>query len=97
MLTDNPRSCLQLLFLFQYGARPLNRVIQNEVLFPLSRMILDGSVREAETVLITSDPVANRLIIQPNHEPEIEMDDDDNSDVDDLVGGDEMEIEEIDD
>lgn len=45
----------------QYGARPLNRVIQSEILFPLSRCVLDGSVRETETAVIEADHVNNRV------------------------------------
>lgn len=56
-----------------FGARPLARVIQQELLFPLSKMILEGSVREGETAFISADPVANRIVIQKNHEPEVEM------------------------
>lgn len=64
----------------QYGARPLNRVIQREILFPLSRMVLDGSVRERETAKITADFAANRIVIAQNHQPEVEMMDTDDSD-----------------
>lgn len=80
----------------QYGARPLNRVIQQEILFPLSRMVLDGSVREKETAYITADHQANRIVIKPNHQPEVEMVDTSDEEMydDDM---DAPEIEEIDD
>jgi hypothetical protein len=59
-------------------------------------MVLDGSVRDSETAHITADPVSNRLVIQPNHEPEVEMiDEDEETDEDEL--DDSMQIEEIDD
>ncbi|CED84854.1 heat shock protein [Phaffia rhodozyma] len=74
----------------QYGARPLNRVMQSEILFPLSRCVLDGSVRELETAVVTADHVNNRLTIQPNHAPEVEVDETSDEDMDDL------EIEEMD-
>jgi ATP-dependent Clp protease ATP-binding subunit ClpB len=64
----------------QYGARPLNRVIQREILFPLSRMVLDGSVREKETARISADLPANRIVIAQNHTPSVEMMDTDESD-----------------
>ncbi|MBW0467844.1 hypothetical protein O181_007559 [Austropuccinia psidii MF-1] len=75
----------------QYGARPLNRTIQNELLHPLSRMILDERIREGETARITADWKANRLVICPNHEATT-MDIDDE---DDLLEEDEIRIEEV--
>jgi ATP-dependent Clp protease ATP-binding subunit ClpB len=44
-----------------YGARPLKRVIQRAVQDPLSEMILSGSVKDGDTVRITSG--ADGLII----------------------------------
>jgi ATP-dependent Clp protease ATP-binding subunit ClpB len=35
-----------------YGARPLRRVIQKEILDPLSIDILEGKVREGQTVRV---------------------------------------------
>ncbi|KAG8935918.1 hypothetical protein FRC02_005673 [Tulasnella sp. 418] len=52
-----------------YGARPLNRAIQNELLNPLSLMILEERIREGEVCRVTFDGPANRLVIQANHEP----------------------------
>jgi ATP-dependent Clp protease ATP-binding subunit ClpB len=43
-----------------YGARPLKRVIQRELLDPLSRQILAGEFREGDTV--TADAVDNRIV-----------------------------------
>lgn len=51
-----------------YGARPLNRAIQQELLNPLSVMILSERVRDGETVRIAFDGPHNRLQIIPNHE-----------------------------
>ena len=45
-----------------YGARPLKRVIQKELLDPLALMILDGSLHEGETVRVDAGP--NGLVIQ---------------------------------
>ncbi len=38
-----------------YGARPLKRVIQREVQDPLARLILEGRVRDGETVRVSFD------------------------------------------
>lgn len=74
-----------------YGARPLNRAIQSELLNPLSMMILSDRVRDGETVQVRFDGPRNRLEIIPNHEGRAveEM-----MDVDDY--DDEIEIEEMD-
>ena len=44
-----------------YGARPLKRVIQRAVQDPLSELILEGAVKDGDTVRVTS--VADGLII----------------------------------
>ncbi|EIM83507.1 uncharacterized protein STEHIDRAFT_101770 [Stereum hirsutum FP-91666 SS1] len=51
-----------------YGARPLNRAIQTELLNPLSVMLLADKVRDGEVVRVTFDGPRNRLLIVPNHE-----------------------------
>ncbi|KAF8846377.1 P-loop containing nucleoside triphosphate hydrolase protein [Paxillus ammoniavirescens] len=71
-----------------YGARPLNRAIQHEVLNPLSFMLLSDRVRDGETVKVRFDGPRNKLIIVPNHEGK-EVADGMEVDVDD----DEIEIE----
>jgi ATP-dependent Clp protease ATP-binding subunit ClpB len=38
-----------------FGARPLKRVIQREVLDKLARMVLSGELRDGETVTIDAD------------------------------------------
>lgn len=71
-----------------YGARPLNRAIQSELLNPLSLMILSDRVRDGEVVRVRFDGPHNRLNIQPNHAGKpIE---DDEMDIDD-----DIEIEEL--
>ncbi|KAI9063082.1 hypothetical protein FKP32DRAFT_1758622 [Trametes sanguinea] len=72
-----------------YGARPLNRAIQQELLNPLSVMILSERIRDGETVRVTFDGPHNRLQIIPNHEGTGE-----GMDVDDL--DEDIEIEEMD-
>lgn len=63
------------------GARPLNRLIQNEVLNPLAILLLRGQVHDNETInIIKAD---NGLEIIPNHEVSIDEDLDDNYDDDD--------------
>lgn len=63
-----------------YGARPLNRAIQSDLLNPLSVMILSDRVRDGETIRVTFDGLHNRLAIIPNHagsSMDVDMDDDD--------------------
>ncbi|EPQ60633.1 hypothetical protein GLOTRDRAFT_52989 [Gloeophyllum trabeum ATCC 11539] len=73
-----------------YGARPLNRAIQSELLNPLSVMILSERVRDGEIVKVRFDPAHNRLAIVPNHEGSGDVD---GMDVD---LEDDIEIEEMD-
>jgi ATP-dependent Clp protease ATP-binding subunit ClpA len=72
----------------QYGARPLNRAIQTELLHPLSTMILSDRVRENEVVRVQFDGPRNRLVIVPNHDGVAAMDVDGDEDND-------IEIEEM--
>ncbi|KAL5535515.1 hypothetical protein ACEPAF_3609 [Sanghuangporus sanghuang] len=51
-----------------YGARPLNRAIQQELLNPLSIFILENAVRDGEVIDVQFDGPHNRLVIVPNHE-----------------------------
>ncbi len=76
-----------------YGARPLNRAIQSDLLNPLSIMILSSRVRDNEVVKVRFDGPHNQLHIIPNHEAT--MGDEQWMDVDaeDL---DDVEIEEMD-
>jgi len=67
-----------------YGARPLNRAIQSELLNPLSVLILENAVQDGEVVNVVFDGPHNRLNIIPNHERtarsqdmDIDFDDDD--------------------
>lgn len=70
-----------------YGARPLNRAIQSELLNPLSVMLLSDRVRDGETVRIRFDGPRNRLHVIPNHEGNADMDID--------MADDDIDIEEI--
>ncbi|PAV22376.1 heat shock hsp98 [Pyrrhoderma noxium] len=51
-----------------YGARPLNRAVQQELLNPLSILILETAVRDGEIINVQFDGPHNRLYIVPNHE-----------------------------
>ncbi|KAF8168103.1 P-loop containing nucleoside triphosphate hydrolase protein [Crassisporium funariophilum] len=74
-----------------YGARPLNRAIQSELLNPLSVLILSGRVLDNETVRVRFDGPHNRINIAPNHEG-IGGD----MDVDEYDSDEDIEIEEMD-
>lgn len=81
-----------------YGARPLGRTIQNEVLNPLSKMLIEERIKDGEKAHITADLRANRIVIKPNHDSifmDGEDDDDDDFDEDMDVDGD-AKIEELD-
>jgi ATP-dependent Clp protease ATP-binding subunit ClpB len=49
-----------------YGARPLKRVIQKEIETTLGRQILEGKVRDGQTVVIDYDPAQKRLTFTPD-------------------------------
>ncbi|KAI0756971.1 P-loop containing nucleoside triphosphate hydrolase protein [Daedaleopsis nitida] len=72
-----------------YGARPLNRAIQQELLNPLSVMILSERVRDGEMVRVRFDGPHNRLVIVPNHEGtgdsmDVDYDDDDDIEIEEM-------------
>ncbi|KAI8089346.1 P-loop containing nucleoside triphosphate hydrolase protein [Halteromyces radiatus] len=55
-----------------YGARPLNRLIQKALLNPLARLLIDGGIRTGETAHIgikTLDNGETTLQVERNHEP----------------------------
>ncbi|KAF5314034.1 hypothetical protein D9611_006804 [Ephemerocybe angulata] len=74
----------------QYGARPLNRAIQSELLNPLSVYLLSGRILPKETARVRFDGPHNRLTIIPNHAPTTE----DGMDIDDEYN--DVEVEEVD-
>lgn len=73
-----------------YGARPLSRAIQREVLNPLSIMLLSDRIRDGETAMVRFDGPRNKIFIVPNHDENIRMDGVE------LDGADDIEIEEMD-
>jgi ATP-dependent Clp protease ATP-binding subunit ClpB len=52
-----------------YGARPLKRAIQKKVETPLARLILQGAVRDGQTVLVDEAPSREELTFRPKEEP----------------------------
>ncbi|KAN0064206.1 hypothetical protein ACQY0O_003373 [Thecaphora frezii] len=58
------------------GARPLNRSIQNELLSPLSVLILSGrvNIKDDAVVRVSFDPHRNGLVVHPNHEASLKAD-----------------------
>lgn len=73
-----------------YGARPLNRAIQSEVLNPLSILLLSDCVRDGETARVRFDGPRNKLVVIPNHNANVGMEGVE------LNGPDDIEIEEMD-
>lgn len=75
-----------------YGARPLNRVIEKEVLNKLAVLLLRGGVRDGEVARVTTDS-AGRIEVLANHEDE---GGDIDEDMEDSFGEDsDMEVEEL--
>jgi ATP-dependent Clp protease ATP-binding subunit ClpA len=80
-----------------YGARPLARVIQQELLNPLSKLILQGRIHDGEVARVTADMVKNRLVVMPNHDLDVQMVEEDETDMtSDEDEDEEMIIEEVD-
>ncbi|KAJ1913040.1 chaperone ATPase hsp78 [Mycoemilia scoparia] len=54
-----------------FGARPLNRLIHKQILNPLARSLIEGSVRDHESVKIdvTDDDGGKSLVVNKNHAP----------------------------
>mmetsp|Transcript_11243 Transcript_11243/g.27098 ORF Transcript_11243/g.27098 Transcript_11243/m.27098 type:complete len:271 (+) Transcript_11243:1977-2789(+) len=46
----------------RYGARPLRRVLTQELLNPLSRLLLEGSIKEGDTVQVRTRAEAEREV-----------------------------------
>ncbi|KAK2050791.1 ATPase [Colletotrichum somersetense] len=65
-----------------YGARPLSRLIEKEVLNKLAILILRGNVRDGETARV--ELINGRLVVLPNHQ-DSEINTDDDMDEDDAV------------
>jgi ATP-dependent Clp protease ATP-binding subunit ClpA len=67
----------------QYGARPLARLIEKEILNRLAVLILRGSIKDGETARVVMEN--NRIVILANHQESEESSSEDEMDVDDAV------------
>lgn len=63
-----------------YGARPLARLIEKEVLNRLAILILRGSIKDGETARVVLED--NRLAVLPNHAGESEEESEEDMDID---------------
>jgi ATP-dependent Clp protease ATP-binding subunit ClpA len=59
----------------QYGARPLQRVLEKEILNKLAVLLLRGSIKDGETARVTLDH-SGRVVVLPNHHVTYVEDDD---------------------
>ncbi|KAF9875561.1 hypothetical protein CkaCkLH20_06942 [Colletotrichum karsti] len=75
-----------------YGARPLSRLIEKEVLNKLAILILRGNVRDGENARV--ELINGRITVLPNHQDSELNTDDDDMDEDDAV--DEIVADEMD-
>ncbi|KAI9738138.1 MAG: Heat shock protein hsp98 [Claussenomyces sp. TS43310] len=78
-----------------YGARPLARLIEKEVLNRLAVLILRGGVKDGETARVVLEN--GRLAVLPNHAGESEEDSEEDMDIDgedavEELNGDDMEL-----
>ena len=73
-----------------YGARPLNRTIQSEILNPLSVLLLSDRIHDGEAARVRFDGPRNRIVVIPNHDASVGMEGVELNDSDDI------EIEEMD-
>ncbi len=48
-----------------YGARPLKRAIQKKIETPLGRLLLEGGIRDGQTVLVDSHSESGDLTFTP--------------------------------
>lgn len=61
-VSDSAKACLaERGFDIRYGARPLKRALAKEILNPLSKLVLEGSVVEADTVRVRTRAEALKL------------------------------------
>jgi ATP-dependent Clp protease ATP-binding subunit ClpC len=47
-----------------FGARPLNRLIEKEVEDPIAVKILEGEFKEGEVIVVDYDPLSNLIIFE---------------------------------
>jgi len=66
----------------QFGARPLKRVIQSEIVNELAKFVLNGELVEGETIYVTTDKkgfVFSETITEDNGEPKAKSNSNGNS------------------
>ena len=74
-----------------YGARPLGRIIEREVLNRMAILILRGSIRDGEVARVVM--VDGRISVLPNHElPDADEDDEDMIDSDEVSTDGDMDL-----
>lgn len=74
-----------------YGARPLGRIIEREVLNRMAILILRGSIRDGEVARVVM--VDGRITVLPNHEmPDTDEDDEDMIDSDEVSTDGDMDL-----
>lgn len=76
----------------QYGARPLQRVLEREVLNKLAVLLLRGAIKDGEVARITLDEHGH-VVVLPNHKVDEPLDED-MADFEELDEGD-MDVEEL--
>jgi ATP-dependent Clp protease ATP-binding subunit ClpB len=52
-----------------YGARPLKRSIQKNIETPIGRLLLQGVIREGQTIRIGYEKAADKMTFTPQLEP----------------------------
>ncbi|KAG4302454.1 hypothetical protein PCK1_001290 [Pneumocystis canis] len=50
-----------------YGARPLNRLIEEKILIPMSSLLIEGKIKSNETVFVELNEKTSELQVRPNH------------------------------
>jgi len=53
-----------------YGARAIARIVRTDVLFPLAQKLLQGTIRDGDTVVIRVSEDGSTLMIRDNHAPD---------------------------
>lgn len=56
-----------------YGARAIARVVRTEVLFPLARKMLSGTIRNGDCVVVRVSEDGKSLVFKDNHPPDPEV------------------------
>jgi ATP-dependent Clp protease ATP-binding subunit ClpB len=75
----------------QYGARPLGRLIEKEILNKMAVFILNGSIKNGEVARVVMEN--GKIVILPNHEGIDGVDDnDDEMDIDDVTPDDDTDV-----